>query len=104
MTRGAFTSSVTSAEQLLKKISLFKSKGVKDLGLTSDEFKNISLKGNYFDTYQAAIRNLDYDILLNDDSFLQFSFTELKNTIEREGRSINFDYKSNRMLNFLKYD
>lgn len=74
MTIGAFNSSLVLVEKILKESNLFKQKGVKPIGEISQEFKNTSIKGSYFDTYKVGIKNLDYDFLLNDDSFFQFVF------------------------------
>lgn len=60
----------------LKKVELFKGSGVKDIGDCSDEFKKISRKNSHLDLYNVAIKNLDYDIVLNDDSIFQFSKTD----------------------------
>ena len=77
MTVGSFKSSMVLVEKFFKQSFLLKSKGVKPLGETSDEFKSSTLKGNYYTSYQTALRNLDYDFLLKDESFLQFSFSKL---------------------------
>ncbi|KAA6339265.1 hypothetical protein EZS27_012783 [termite gut metagenome] len=57
----------------LKKMDLFKGKGVKKIGDHSDEFKKISRKNIHTELYSVAIKNLDYEILLSDDSIFQFS-------------------------------
>lgn len=76
MTIGAFTQSVSRIPALLKEANLFREKGVKPLGSVSDEFRAASQKGRYFEIYKTALDNLDYDFLLYDESFFQFSFSD----------------------------
>lgn len=72
MTSGKFLSSVNESLVLLKKFDLLKSKGPKGNGIYSDEFLKVSKGNNIIETYQCAIRNEDYDILLKDESIIQF--------------------------------
>lgn len=72
MTRGKFIASINDSIDLLIKFNLLKSKGIKGNGVYSDEFLKISKGDNIIETYKCAIKNLDYDILLKDDSIIQF--------------------------------
>lgn len=72
MNKGKFNSSINDSVDLLIKFDLFKSKGPKGNGVYSEEFLKISKGGNIIETYECAIQNFDYDILLKDDSLIQF--------------------------------
>lgn len=72
MTVGKFSASINDSLALLTKFKLLKSKGCKGNGIYSEEFLKISKSGNIVETYKCAIRNQDYDILLNDESIIQF--------------------------------
>lgn len=63
--------SIKNSHETLKQLGLFKSSYSKN-STYSKEFLYKSKKSNYIDTYNAAINNLDYDIILKDDSFFQF--------------------------------
>jgi hypothetical protein len=65
--------SIGQLNQLLKTIGLLKARYDKK-GIFSADFIEQSRKGNYIDIYKTAIRNFDYDILLFDDSIMQFSY------------------------------
>jgi hypothetical protein len=73
ISRGTFEHSIKEAIQLLKDLDLFKSVGVKDIGDHSDAFKKISRGNRHTEIYNSAIENLDYEILLKDESIFQFS-------------------------------
>ncbi|ALU28222.1 DUF2290 domain-containing protein [Myroides odoratimimus] len=72
MTQGKFISSINESIDLLNKFKLLKSKGPKGNGIYSEEFLKISKKKNIVETYKCAIKNEDYDILLKDESIIQF--------------------------------
>jgi hypothetical protein len=75
MNTASFNISVSHAKALLKDLKLFKSDGPKSInknGVTS-EFKDSSQKAAYLKVYGIGIKNFDYDFLLVDDSFFQFS-------------------------------
>jgi hypothetical protein len=76
MNRGKFLSSINDSISLLNRFDLFKSKGTKGNGIYSEEFMKISKGDNIVETYNCAIRNLDYDILLKDDSLIQFQLKD----------------------------
>ena len=72
MTSGKFFSSINESLILLNKFKLLKSKGPKGNGIYSEEFLKISKGDNIVETYKCAIKNEDYDILLKDESIIQF--------------------------------
>ncbi len=72
MNANQFKISLTSASDLLKRFSLFKSIGPKGNGVYSKEFLEVSKDNDFVEIYKCAIKNLDYDILLVDDSIIQF--------------------------------
>ncbi|CAM3045706.1 hypothetical protein SAMN05444143_1242 [Flavobacterium succinicans] len=72
MNRGKFIASINDSVSLLTKLDLFKSKGTKGNGVYSEEFLKTSKGDNIVATYECAIQNFDYDILLKDDSLIQF--------------------------------
>ena len=63
---------------LLKKLKLYKGLGPKIRGDYSDEFLAICRDNKHTDIYKVAIRNLDYEILLSDDSIIQFNIDNNK--------------------------
>ena len=69
-----FNISFQDSTTLLKDLNLFKNKGVKKDAEYSVESKKISKKNKHKEIYEVIIENLDYDILLVDDSVFQFSF------------------------------
>lgn len=76
MSIGAFWDSVNSFKKLLDKLDVLKDYRKDKKGIYSQDFLN-SMYGNYYyDIYNVAIKNYDYELLLNDDSFFQFSFRD----------------------------
>jgi hypothetical protein len=78
MNIASLQSSLVDGIACLKELGLYKSKGVKLIYKdgVSDDFKKSSLSGDYLKIYQTAIENLDYDVLLIDDSIFQFEIDE----------------------------
>ena len=78
MSISSFNSSYKDALTLLDNVKLLKSNGIKVINRdgVSQEFKTASQKNDYFKLYKSAISNFDYDILLIDDSILQYSFID----------------------------
>lgn len=81
MNRGKYLDSVDKAHQFLNSLSLVKEKNVAkirrwDSDKFSRSFKKLSQKGRYVEVYKTGIQYNEYDILLTDFSFLQFSFDE----------------------------
>lgn len=74
MNESKFNISIKDSLKLLKDFKLFKSNGVKPIGQYSDEIKKVSKENNHSLIYKIAIKNYDYEILLEDDSIFQFSF------------------------------
>lgn len=76
MNESQFNISVNNAYKFLKHCNLFRMKGIKSLvehGV-SDEFKEASQGGKYYDAYTKGLENYDYDVLLMDQSFFQFEY------------------------------
>lgn len=69
---GKFNTSITDSIDLLKKFNLYKSTGPKGTGVYSQEFMKLSKGNDVVTIYECAIKNKDYDILLKDDSIIQF--------------------------------
>lgn len=80
----SFNNSITDAKNLLKEFGLFKANGIKNVNKdgVSDEFRTASIKNSYFKAYLAGVEHYDFDILLKDQSFLQFQFTENEGVID----------------------
>jgi|SRR5690554_3813639 len=74
MNASQFNISLKDAISFIQEIGLFKSVGVKTVGQYSEEIKKISKTKNHREIYECAIKNLDYEILLTDDSIFQFSY------------------------------
>lgn len=74
MNYGKFSASINDSIALLNKFDLFKSKGPKSNGIYSEEFLKISKSNNLLKIHECAVRNLDYNILLTDDSVIQFQW------------------------------
>lgn len=81
MNNTQFNISIKASESLLKKFKLFKSIGPKGNGVYSPEFLKISKKNNLIETYRCAIQNFDYDIILFDDSIIQYQIDEKTNDL-----------------------
>lgn len=90
-----FNISLTNSINLLTEIKLYKGKGPKNIGNYSDEFKKISRRNKHIEIYNAIRDNLDYEIILNDDSFFQFC---------RLDNYLRFSYIENPNFKFTKYD
>lgn len=97
-----------NAVQLLKKCGLFKSEN-KSRSMTfnknkiSKEFIAVCQKDNYKEIYDVALKKGDYDILLKDNSFFQFTYEKNKDEIF-EIRYAYYDvpFVSESYENFLK--
>ncbi|MFD0991319.1 DUF2290 domain-containing protein [Mariniflexile jejuense] len=72
MTQGKFFSSINESVELLNKFKLLKSKGSKGNGVYSEDFLKMSKSNNIVEIHKCAIKNEDYDILLKDESIIQF--------------------------------
>lgn len=69
---GDMASSINEVCKLYKALSLYKN-DVYFKGNTTEETIALSKRKKYKETYDSAIKNLDYDILLSDDSFFHFT-------------------------------
>ena len=79
MNEVAFLASVMECKKILEEWELLLKASVNNLKNAStekysDEFKKVSKGDAYFPTYKCAIENDDYDFLLVDQSFFQFSY------------------------------
>lgn len=81
MNKAQFNISIKDSERLLKKFELFKSIGPKGNGVYSPEFLKLSKKNNLIEVYKCAIQNFDYDIILFDDSVIQYQFNKRTNDL-----------------------
>jgi len=75
MTEGAFWQSVNEIKILTNKLRLKKYFGEKR-GVYSSDFLNVMYSDDYRTIYDCAIKNFDFEILLIDESFFQFSFED----------------------------
>lgn len=81
MNKGKYFDSVNKAYSFLKHMSLVKEKNVAKMDQCSSDkfskiFKKMSKKERYIEIYKKGIEDNEYDILLIDSSFIQFSFDE----------------------------
>jgi hypothetical protein len=72
-----FNHSLKECEKHFVNFGVLKKKLSKS-GEFSSEFKAASRSKQYYEAYDIGINNLDYDYLLIDDSFFQFSFTNVQ--------------------------
>lgn len=84
MTTSGFMTSFNAVESILKEFSLFRMKGIKNLSKdgVSAEFKSNSIKEDYFKCYSSGLKNLDYDFLLEDESYFQFEYDNSGKNLE----------------------
>ena len=90
-----FGTSIKDSIKLLKKIKLYKNIGPKNIGQYSDAFKKVCRNNKHIEIYNTIRDNLDYEIILMDDSFFQFSI---------EKNYLRFSFIENPSFNFTKYD
>ena len=79
MNEAAFLISIRDSEKVLKDLGLLKKKNYINSNQGtykkySDDFLKVARTGTYFDIYRCAMENDDYDFLLEDGSFFQFSY------------------------------
>lgn len=78
MNVAAINDSLRVAKKILKEIELFSDYNktraqTLAIGKFSEEFIRISQKDDYEEIYNVALKNMDFDYILEDDSFFQFS-------------------------------
>ena len=88
MNLGKLASHINQAEDLLKLSKLFYAKNTRTKSTLfsnkfSVEFKGLSSEKDYLKTYKYAISNGQYDFLLNDRSFIQFSCDKEQSLIHK---------------------
>lgn len=86
MNKGKFFASLSEAGDFLNKAGVLKEKNIVNLQKSSrnkfsDEFKRLSREENYQKLYQRGIEYNEYDYLLTDYSFLQFSADEMSGCV-----------------------
>jgi hypothetical protein len=74
VTKNSFIQSIEDSIVFLEEYGLFKGRGVKEVGIHSDGFKEASRSKKHTVIYRVAIENQDYEILLFDDSIFQFTW------------------------------
>jgi len=74
MNQAKFNVSLKEVQTILEKTDFLRQVSCKPVNKegVSDEFKIASQRGNYFEIYNTAVKNFDYDFLLFDQSFFQF--------------------------------
>ena len=77
MNLATFNISLSESRTLIKDLKLLKLFGIKSINKngTTKEFKDAAQKGDYINAYKLGILNFDYDFLLFDNSFFQFSIS-----------------------------
>ncbi|OAK17196.1 DUF2290 domain-containing protein [Bacillus wiedmannii] len=90
--------SLKDVKKILKESELYKEtnqtrKMSLNIGKYSEQFIKLSQKKDYEKLYKVAMENMDYDFLLKDDSFFQFSCVLSNNKLE-EG-TIRYAYYEN---------
>ncbi|NLR58859.1 DUF2290 domain-containing protein [Chitinophaga polysaccharea] len=76
ISEGKFSVSLNEAHGFLKNIELFKSLGRKRVGNHSSKSKKVAKNNKHTEIYSVAVEEMDYDIILKDDSIFQFSRTD----------------------------
>lgn len=101
MNIGKFKSSLDNSASLLKKNALLRLHNQRSKSLLK---KNIEVfrKENIVDIYKLAIINFDYDILLFDESILQFEFTKFEECINLRYVYCQFPYDFPTYKTYLK--
>jgi len=80
----SFRISLVEVSKLLTDIGFFRMKGIKSINDdgVSAEFKNVCQQLDYLKIYKVAVQNFDFDLLLFDESFFQFSLTVINDLVE----------------------
>ncbi|GAG63475.1 unnamed protein product [marine sediment metagenome] len=101
MNIGKFKNSLDNSANLLKKNGLLRLHYRRNKSLSK---KNIEVfgNGNIVDFYKLAIINFDYDILLFDESILQFEFTKFEGDINLRYVYCQFPYDFPTYKTYLK--
>lgn len=95
-----FNISLKQVECALSFFSLLRMRGTKNInkdGVSSDFLKN-SQTTNYYNIYSTGLKELDFDFLLCDQSFLQFEYKK-----SAENIIIRYAYFQN-PINYISYD
>lgn len=89
ITEGAFWTSVNTAKLLGKKLDIVKDIQVKK-GIYSSSFFGTMHSDDYRKIYDISISNSDWEILLKDESFFQFSYRKNEYSLSLYPRPTNF--------------
>jgi hypothetical protein len=95
ISESSYNISINESIKFLKEIKLFKDVGPKKGGDYSSEFKKASQKNKHIEIYNSIRENLDYEIVLIDDSFFQFS---------NDKNYLRFSYVQNPNYSYTKFD
>lgn len=87
--------SICESIKFLKYIKLFKGVGPKKGSEYSSAFKKASIRNKHIEIYNTIRDNLDYEIVLFDDSFFQFSYNQ---------NYLRFSFIENPSFSYTKYD
>ena len=93
--KSVFKISIDESIKHLKGINLFKDIGPNQIGCYSKEFKKVCRGNKHIDIYNCIVKNLDYEIILNDDSFFQFSW---------DNEYLRYSFIQNPNISFSKTD
>lgn len=79
MNEGKLINSLDESIRLLRKVDLVRNVSEKNRKIVSckkfsESFRRIALKDNYVHIFRTGLEHKDYDILLNDYSYFQFSY------------------------------
>lgn len=95
MNEATYNISIGESIKFLREIKLFKDVGPKKGSEYSSEFKKASQNNKHTEIYNAIRDNLDYEIVLFDDSFFQFSHNQ---------NYLRFSFIQNPSFSYTKYD
>lgn len=95
ISEAVFNISLKESIKLLKQVNLFKGVGPKNIGEYSDEFRKVCRNNRHIEMYNTIRDNLDYEIVLTDDSFFQLKI---------EKNYLRFSFIENPNFNYTKYD
>lgn len=96
-----FRISLSEVKTLYDELGFIKFNGPKELykdGVTS-EFKELAHRKDYLEAYKVGIKNFDYDFLLSDNSFFQFSIRIVENSLS----DLNYSFYHNPFY-FISFD
>lgn len=90
-----FNISIKESISLLKDVKIYKDIGPKTVGDYSEIFKKVCRQNKHIEIYNTIRDNLDYEIILQDDSFFQFSISD---------NYLRYSYIENPNYQYTKFD